>query len=168
MATDPETHLDQRFSSPEATPRPWQEASDLLERAELYWLTTVRTDGRPHVTPLLGVWADGAFHFTTGPDEQKARNLAANGSCAVTTGRNDWNQGLDAVLEGRASAVTDDARLQVLADAWVAKYGEEWRFQVRDGSFHHESGPALVFAVAPTKAFAFGKGEPFSQTRYRF
>jgi hypothetical protein len=99
MATDPETHLDQRFSSPEATPRPWQEASDLLERAELYWLTTVRTDGRPHVTPLRGVWADGAFHFTTGPDEQKARNLAANGSCAVTTGRPD--QGVR-LRQGRA------------------------------------------------------------------
>jgi hypothetical protein len=25
-----------------------------------------------------------------------------------------------------------------------------------------------VFAVAPAKILAFGKGEPFSQTRYRF
>ena len=46
--------------------------------AELYWITTVRADGRPHVTPLIGVWFDGAMHFTTGLEEQKARNLAAN------------------------------------------------------------------------------------------
>jgi hypothetical protein len=40
---------------------------------------------------------------------------------------------------------------------------------VRDGTFHNEeTGPALVFEVRPTTAFAYGKGEPFSQTRYRF
>ena len=27
---------------------------------------------------------------------------------------------------------------------------------------------ALVFAVAPSKVLVFGKGEPFSQARYRF
>ncbi len=29
--------------------------------------STVRPDGRPHVTPLLAVWADDALHFCTGP-----------------------------------------------------------------------------------------------------
>ena len=42
-----------------------------------------------------------------------------------------------------------------------------------DGAFHDRStetggGTARVYAVAPTKVLAFGKGEPFSQTRYRF
>ena len=31
-----------------------------------------------------------------------------------------------------------------------------------------EGGTALVFEVAPTTAFGFGKGEVFSQTRWRF
>jgi hypothetical protein len=39
---------------------------------------------------------------------------------------------------------------------------------VRDGAFHHSHGRALVFAVAPITAFGFGKGERFSQTRWRF
>jgi hypothetical protein len=43
---------------------------------------------------------------------------------------------------------------------------------VSDGAFHDPStetgGTAHVYAVAPTKVLAFGKGEPFSQTRYRF
>ena len=47
----------------------------MLENAELYWLTTVRNDGRPHVTPLIGVMQDGAVHSCTGLGEQKARNL---------------------------------------------------------------------------------------------
>ena len=50
--------IDKRFSDPEAEPTPWAEALDALEQAELYWLTTVRADGRPHVTPLIGVVAD--------------------------------------------------------------------------------------------------------------
>ena len=51
------------------------DVAHVLERAELYWLTTVRADGRPHVTPLIAVTADGAVHFCTGLREQKARNL---------------------------------------------------------------------------------------------
>ena len=31
-----------------------------------------------------------------------------------------------------------------------------------------EGGEALVFEVRPTLAFGFGKGEQFSQTRWRF
>ena len=50
----------------------------LLETAELFWITTVRADGRPHLTPLTALWLDEAIHFGTGADEQKARNIAAN------------------------------------------------------------------------------------------
>lgn len=140
----------------------------MLEGARLYWISTVRPDGRPHVTPLIAVWLDGALHFCTGEEERKARNLAENPHCVLTTGSNTMDDGVDVVLEGEAVNVTDEARLRVLADAWVAKYGEEWRFGVRDGAFHHEHGRALVFEVAPRAVFGFGKGETFSQTRWRF
>ena len=36
----------------------------------------------------MSVWADGAMHISTGDDEQKARNLAANPRCTISTGRN--------------------------------------------------------------------------------
>jgi len=42
-----------------------------LEDAELFWITTVRVDGRPHVTPLVAVWLDDAIHFATGAGEQQ-------------------------------------------------------------------------------------------------
>lgn len=75
-------------------------------------------------------------------------------------------------VEGEAVRVRDDARLRELADAWVEKYGEAWRHEVGDGGFRHtlgdEHGTVLVFEVAPTTAFGFGKGERFSQTRWRF
>src|SRR5205814_710057 len=63
MSTEPTARIDQRFSDAEAAPTPWSAVTAVLERAELYWITTVRADGRPHVTPLIGVWHDGAARF---------------------------------------------------------------------------------------------------------
>ncbi len=170
----PETTLDSRYSSPDATALPWSAADDLLETAELFWITTVRPDGRPHVTTLLAVWMEGALYFSTGERERKAKNLAENTNVILTTGCNTF-AGLDVVLEGKAARQRDNATLERLADKYVAKYGEEWRFNVRDGDFYHrwdpdgdKHGPAMVFEVKPKTVFGFGKGEPFSQTRWRF
>ena len=56
----PVTTLDQRYSEPAATATGWAETRQVLAAAELFWLTTVRADGRPHVTPLVAVWLDEA------------------------------------------------------------------------------------------------------------
>lgn len=173
----PTAELDQRFSSEAAQPRPWTEVLSVIDQAEIFWLSTVRRDGRPHVTPLPAIWLDGALHFTTGPGEQKAKNLEANPACVLTTGTNTWRSGLDVVVEGQAVRVTDTSLLESLAAMWKAKLN--WPFEVADGGFQEPSseiageefgatGTSHVFAVVPTKVLAFGKGEPFSQTRYRF
>ena len=164
----PQTRLDTRYSGPGATADSWSQARARIAEAELFWISTVRPDGRPHVTPLPAVWADGALHFCTGPEERKAKNLAANAHVTLTTGNNTWNKGYDLVVEGEAVRVTDEDRLRGLAAAWEAKYGSFWHFEVRDGAFHHGPGDAYVFSVAPRTVFGFGKGEPFSQTRWRF
>jgi uncharacterized pyridoxamine 5'-phosphate oxidase family protein len=166
--SDPSAELDQRFSSAGASPTAWAEARELLQEAEIFWLSTVRPDGRPHVTPLISVWVEDALYFCTGPTEQKARNLDVNRHVTLTTGCNTIGEGLDVVVEGDAVRQIDEAKLQRIADAYVSKYGSEWRFDVRDGAFHHEGGVALVFEVAPRRAFGFGKGVEFSQTRWRF
>jgi hypothetical protein len=74
----PVTVLDERFSDPKAVATGWDQTRRALEEAELFWITTVRPDGRPHVTPLVAVWLDGALCFCTGGTEQKAVNLAAS------------------------------------------------------------------------------------------
>jgi len=62
------------------------------------------SDGRPHVTPLIAVWRTNALRFATGPEERKARNLAENSWCVLTTGRSDLvGRAFDVVLEGRPS-----------------------------------------------------------------
>jgi len=167
MSSDPTTEFDGRFSDPAAGPTPWPDTARVLEQAELYWLTTVRADGRPHVTPLIGVMDDAVMHFCTGPEEQKARNLEHNARVALTTGNNAWAQGLDVVVEGTAVRITDRASLQRLADAYEAKYGSDWRFEVGDGGFGTGDDVALVFRIEADKALAFAK-QPHGQTRYRF
>jgi pyridoxine/pyridoxamine 5'-phosphate oxidase len=170
MTSVPTARLDSRFSDPSAGPTPWAEAARALEDAELYWLTTVRPDGRPHVTPLIGVVHDGVVHFCTGVGEQKARNLAHARTVALTTGNNTWAKGLDVVVEGVAERVTGRDALQAIADAFEAKYGSAWHFDVvGEDAFATGNGhdPAAVFGIAPTKVMAFAK-EPHAQTTYRF
>jgi nitroimidazol reductase NimA-like FMN-containing flavoprotein (pyridoxamine 5'-phosphate oxidase superfamily) len=167
MQSDHSGQIDSRFSDPEAGPTPWSDAEQALEQAELYWLTTVRADGRPHVTPLIGVVVDGATHFCTGLREQKARNLEHSNQVALTTGTNTWAQGLDVVVEGAAVRVTDRDTLQRLADAYETKYGSVWHFDVGDDAFGTGEDAAAVFRIEPAKVMAFAK-EPHAQTTYRF
>lgn len=175
--TIPIVELDPRFSSHDARPRPWTEALGVIEAAEIFWLSTVRRNGRPHVTPLPAMWLDGALHFCTGPKEQKAVNLRHHPACVLTTGTNVFGSGLDVVVEGDATRVTDRPLIERLAQMWVERL--DWPFEATDEGFRERSseiageefderGIAHVFAVAPTKVLAFHKGAPFSQTRYRF
>lgn len=166
----PITTLDPRYSSPGATAIPWATAIAQLEQAEIFWLTTVRPDQSPHVTPLLALWLDRALYFSTGAEERKARNIAQNPHCILTTGHNRLNEeGLDLVIEGNAVRATDNMLLQRIADLYERKYGNGWHYDVGDGLLYGEKeNVALVFEVVPTIAFGFSKGAVFSQTRWQF
>ena len=74
------------FSQRDATPTPWSAGVEHVIAADTFLLSTVRPDGRPHVTPLIAVRHGEVIWFCTGPDERKAKNLAENPSCALTTG----------------------------------------------------------------------------------
>ena len=167
--TTPVTTLDQRFSNQDAVATDWAETREVLEQAQLFWVVTVRADGRPHVTPLVAVWAEGAIHFCTGAEEQKAVNLQGNPHVIVMTGRNDWDTGLDVAVEGDAVRVTDAGLLDRLAKAWTTKWDGQWQYVVGDGCFNHpgDDSPVLVFSVKPSKVLAFRKGN-FSHTRHKF
>ncbi|MEX0681977.1 MAG: pyridoxamine 5'-phosphate oxidase family protein [Dehalococcoidia bacterium] len=163
---EPVAEIDSQFSSAGAAPTPWAEAREALEKAEIYWLSTVRPDGRPHVTPLVAVWLDDALYFCTGEGERKNKNIEHNAHCMLTTGCNSFKEGLDLVAEGEAVRVKDETTLQRLASLWESKY--DWPWTVRNGMFHGDEGnDALVYEVRATTVFGFRKGETFSQTRWR-
>jgi general stress protein 26 len=165
-AIEPTVEVDERFGDA-GTPAPeWSEVDAILDGSSLFWLSTVRRDGRPHVTPLPGVWLDGVLHFCTGEGEQKHRNLSADPRCALTTGTADQHVGTDVVVEGTAVRVTDRALLTRLSALWKSKL--DWDFQAVEGGFADGDGNvAEVFGVRPDKVLVFAKS-PYVQARYRF
>jgi nitroimidazol reductase NimA-like FMN-containing flavoprotein (pyridoxamine 5'-phosphate oxidase superfamily) len=166
----PTAVLDARYSDPKAVAVAWDETQRILQSAELFWITTVRPDGRPHVTPLVAVWLDDAVHFHTGAREQKYVNLRANPHVVLTTGCSTWDTGEDVVVEGDAVPVTDPQLLARLAEAWAGKWDGRWQLAVRDGGFGDPESAerqSEVFTVAPSTIYAHAKGDPFGQTRYR-
>jgi nitroimidazol reductase NimA-like FMN-containing flavoprotein (pyridoxamine 5'-phosphate oxidase superfamily) len=171
MANPVSTRLDTRFSDQNAEATSWADTTEILRHAELFWVTTVRRDGRPHTTPLVAVWSEGALHFCTGVGEQKEINLRGNHQVSLLTGRNDWDQGHDVVVEGVAERVEGRERLERTAAAWTAKWDGRWRYVVTDAGFEHpedsEHNQVLVFAVRPERVLVFGKGA-FSHTSHRF
>ena len=97
---------------------PWSWAVDRLSTTQNYFLSTVRSDGRPHVMPLWGVWIGGAFYFSTGKSSVKARNLAENPNCVLCLDGADEA----VILEGPAEEVTSRTLLKKFGAAYMAKY----------------------------------------------
>jgi nitroimidazol reductase NimA-like FMN-containing flavoprotein (pyridoxamine 5'-phosphate oxidase superfamily) len=169
-AREPVTRLHAGFSSQDAVATTWARGRSVLENAEVYWVTSVRPDGRPHVTPLLGIWLDGAMYFCTGDSERKAKNLESNPHCILTTGCNHLD-GLDVVVEGRVAKVSETTELQSAADAYESKYGSH--FTSPDGTWFGlgdsiRKSQVVLYRLAPAKVLGFAKGDPFSQTRWDF
>lgn len=165
------------YSSPDAEPVPWATAVDTIRAAEVFFVSTVRPDGRPHATPLVAVWHDDALWFSTGDEERKARNLAQNPACLLSTGRGLLAEGLDIVVEGVADQVVAQAELEPVAAAYAAKYGTDvWDFRAVEGGFALPDPVAgrgirirsLVFRVRPTRVLGFGHGAVYSQTTWEW
>ncbi len=152
----PTTTLDARFSDPAAVAVSWDKTGTLLEASELFWVCTVRPDGRPHATLFVAVWVDEAVYSRTGTIEQKFANLSNNPHVVLLTGCNQWDGGIDVVMEGNAARVTDPAVVERLATAWVPKWDGRWE------------SLSEVFSVVPSTLYAYAKGDPFGQTKHRF
>ena len=114
----------------QAQATPWDVALGRLQHpapGQNHWLATVRPDGSPHLMPIIAFWIDGAFHFLAGTSTRKGRNLAADERCVIGTG-NLTMPSLDLIVEGRARAVTDEATVRRLAEAFG---GEGWPLEAR-------------------------------------
>ena len=105
----------------DARATPCEDALRCLAEGGTYWLATAREDGRPHVMPVLAVVVDGALHFSTGAGTRKAKNLAQTPHRVVALSA----PGLDLVVEGMASKVTDERRLARVAGAYDASTSGE-------------------------------------------
>ena len=171
--SEPTTTASAEHGDPNREATSWEVARRVLETADLFLLSTVRSDGRPHVTPLVAVWHDETLYFTSNEDAQKAVNLRGNPHVVLTTGDHQRG-GLSVVVEGDAVQITDQDMLERLASVWATKWNGSWPYQVRNGYLYLYDEERqqvltdnnLVFAVKPGKAFSFAIGE--GQTRHQF
>jgi hypothetical protein len=113
-------------------PLDWDQVRALLdaqsESDHPAWLGTVDPDGRPHAAGVGTVWFDGDMYFVSGPGTRKSRNIAGNPAVSIATSL----KGMDVVLEGDASQVTDPDILEKLAERYRA---EGWPVEVEGTSF---------------------------------
>src|SRR5215210_7714207 len=137
----------------------WDVAVERLQHpapGQTHLLATVRPDGSPHLMPIIAFWIDGAFHFLAGEGTRKARNLAAEERCVIGTA-NLTIPSMDAVVEGHARRVTDEATVRRLAQAFG---GEGWPLEARGSDIFGPHGPTAgpppyaIYRLEPTKAFA--------------
>jgi Pyridoxamine 5'-phosphate oxidase len=158
--TQPVTERDARFSDTAAVAADWDQTRRTLEAAELFWIATVRADGRPHATPLVGVWLDDAIYFATGFGEQKAVNLRTNQNVILMTGCNEWERGLGRRGRGRGRPSDRRERPQTAHKGVGDEWDGRWHYEVHEGGFRHDANAdaILVFSVQPAKVLAFAKG----------
>src|SRR5262245_10302606 len=114
---------------------PWSWATERLSNAHGYWVATTGADGEPHLAAVWAVWFDDEICFSTGGASRKAKNLARDPRCSVTTG--DATESL--VVRGVARRLTDPATVDGLRAVYIAKYGEGFP----------DPGENPVFAVRP-------------------
>ena len=96
-------------------------AESLLEQGDTYWVGTVTPDGRPHATPVWGVWCDGCFWFTTFATSRKAENLRHNPNVVVHLDSGE----VVVILDGVAHHVAHVGDLKPISDRYAAKYVDE-------------------------------------------
>jgi nitroimidazol reductase NimA-like FMN-containing flavoprotein (pyridoxamine 5'-phosphate oxidase superfamily) len=138
---------------------PWPEIERRLTVSHDYWVATVRPDGRPHVMPVWGVWFDGRLWFSSGLRSRKARNLAAEPRCTITT-----DQAQDpVVLDGLAEQVVDADGIAAFLAVMNGKYDAGMTAAFLD--------PAVngTFAVRPQRVIALSHDDfTGSPTRWTF
>ena len=138
----------------------WEWADERLSKAQNYWFSTTRPDGRPHAIPQWGVWLDGVLYFDGSPETRKQRNLAQNPAIVV-----HLESGSEVViLEGTAVPAGRPEREFALrlAEAFAEKYGEGG---YRPSPDQWDNGG--LYVVRPQKALAWD-AFPTSVTRWRF
>lgn len=117
----PEVPKDYGLPDDDAGLLEWSWAEERLAGAMNYWIATVRRDGRPHATPVWGVWHEGALFFDGSGETRRMKNIAANPEVSVHLETGDEV----VILEGRAESAPvppDRAFAAQLAGLYTAKY----------------------------------------------
>lgn len=136
----------------------WSHVSERMAAAKYYWISTVSPQGRPHATPVDGLWLDDQLYFGGSPTTRRNRNLLTNPAVCV-----HLENGMDVViLHGDARGLRAPERTLAirLSEASAQKYGYGPKPE------DYEAG-AGTYVFRPRVVFAW-KQFPKDVTRWRF
>lgn len=145
---------------------PWAWAEQQLNKAGNFWIGTVRPDGRPHSTPVWGVWFDGALYFDGSPETRRMKNIAANPQVAVHLESGDEV----VILEGSATQVAPPPERK-LTEELARIYTEKYKGHAYSPSPDQwDDGGLYVMRPRIALGWTLREGEEFgkSYTRWRF
>lgn len=100
---------------------PWSHVSERMAEAKVYWISTVDESGRPHATPVDGLWLDDQLYFGGSQETRRNQNLARNPAVCV-----HLESGSDVVIlhgEVRELGEADRKLAERMAEAANEKYG---------------------------------------------
>ncbi|MGD2049152.1 MAG: pyridoxamine 5'-phosphate oxidase family protein [Chloroflexota bacterium] len=123
----------------------WRTLEARLGREMAIWIVTVRSDGRPHMTPVWYVWLNERIYIATGTDTQKFTNLRTNQAVALALPDTDSVL----ILEGEAHAA-DRQTTDKLGEYFFNKY--EWDFR------YDEDADWRLVEITPHRILAWGDG----------
>jgi hypothetical protein len=155
---------------PGTQPVPWEEVRQRFAAERWYWLATTGPGGRPQARPVLAVWLRDKVYSTTSPGAAKGRNLQLHPECSLAARA----PGIDIVVEGPTSWVSDRSVAQDVAAAYDEKYGwpvtltDENMFDAPYGAPTAGPPPYRAYEITPKLVYAFGTGDDLGARSTRF
>jgi hypothetical protein len=138
----------------------WSWVDAQMANSRNYWIGSTRPDGRPHVSPVWGVWLGGALYFGGDVQARRSRNLAANPQVVAHLESGDEV----VMIEGVVEAVREMARLRQVAAALASKYAMPEMVKTFD-----DPDVAVCYRVKAQTVFAWLENDyPNTATRWVF
>ncbi|HKX74515.1 MAG TPA: pyridoxamine 5'-phosphate oxidase family protein [Acidimicrobiia bacterium] len=134
---------------------PWEQVSQALAAANLYWIGTVRDDGGPHLHSIWGGFVGNHLYFEGGPTTRWARNLIADPRVSFGVESDGLHITGRGVVSGRGAA--DDFA------AVASNYGSKYDYRPENDDFYRVT-PEVIIALDMSSLEAFAQ----SPTRFRF
>ena len=135
---------------------PWSWAQERLAQAAIYWVMTVRPDGRPHAIPTWGSWLDDRFYFGASAETRRGRNLATNPAVGIHLESGDEV----VIVEGRAEEIVPDPAL-------AARLVEDTLTTYKNRTDPADWQKGGLYVVRPQVVLAWGQSLK-DPTRWRF
>lgn len=127
------------------------EIDEFLSRPRIAQLTTLRSTGTPHVTPVWFLWKDGKAMVMADAGAVKVRNIRRNPAVALCVATRDRPYAY-VTVEGRAS-LPSEGLAELVREAFVLYEGPDLGQEYADMVLANEN--LALIAISPDRFLAW-------------